>query len=278
MTGWTSAQRRLITDAVAGAVAFDGPRPWDAVVGADRVEIIERNPRAGRDGTIACGAALAAAHLAVRVLGRAADWTWLPDPARPALVGRVEAGSARVASAAERARHRSLRARPGEPPAFSARPVDEVVLHGITRAARTAEALCRPVSAAEPLARLFPGSSEAHLVVLTEGDHRHDHLEAGMALLRAVLTAAAAGLACSWSTRVLGESTVRSGLARDCGGVPQIALRVGYPSPAFAQLRPRSVDLGVYRIPAGVAPGSAWQTSSARLRGVGGSGGAPSGA
>jgi hypothetical protein len=223
VTGWTAAEERVIAAAVERTPTVDGARPWTLELSAGTVAVIER---AGGAATVACGAALAAAHLAVRWLGRSADWTWLPAPARPEMAGRVWAGAVRAPSAVERARYRGLLTRrgcPRDPVDFTDEPVDGAVVLAIARAARTACARGHPL-VLPPSREGTP--SQTSLVVLTDGDHRHDRLEAGMAMLRAWVTAAAAGLACALSTPVPGGPVLPPGVA----GHPQVLLRIGYPS------------------------------------------------
>ena len=73
---------------------------------------------------------------------------------------------------------------------------------------------------------------ETHLLVLTVGDGRSDHLLAGAALQDAWLAATALGLAGSVLTQPLHVPEVRAGLieAGELAGYPQAVLRIGLPS------------------------------------------------
>ncbi|MGW5055653.1 nitroreductase family protein [Actinokineospora sp. NPDC004072] len=85
-------------------------------------------------------------------------------------------------------------------------------------------------------------ADEAHLVVITTGDGRSDHLHAGIALQQTWLAATALGLAASAVTLPLHLHEVRAGLveAAELPGFPQAILRVGVPAvgPAPRSRRP----------------------------------------
>ncbi|MCG8917488.1 nitroreductase family protein [Actinokineospora sp. PR83] len=75
-------------------------------------------------------------------------------------------------------------------------------------------------------------ATETHLLVITVGDGRSDHLHAGMALEQVWLAATAAGLGASVITQPLHLPEVRAGLIErlDLAGYPQALLRVGMPT------------------------------------------------
>lgn len=78
-------------------------------------------------------------------------------------------------------------------------------------------------------------AEEAHLLVLTVGDGRSDHLLAGAALQEVWLAATALGLAVSVLTQPLHVHEVRAGLIEACelAGYPQAILRIGLPAQTF---------------------------------------------
>ncbi|MCU1686558.1 MAG: nitroreductase [Amycolatopsis sp.] len=98
-TFWSAAAAAVLANAVIRAPSVHNIQPWTVRVAGREAQLWERqdvelpqyDPE-GRDRTISCGAALANLELAVRVLGRAATLSMLPDPASPELVATVTAG------------------------------------------------------------------------------------------------------------------------------------------------------------------------------------------
>jgi nitroreductase len=79
----------------------------------------------------------------------------------------------------------------------------------------------------------------------TAGDRPQDQLVAGQALQRVLLTATAAGLACSMISQPIEVPAARDQLRRSLGrsGVPQLALRIGYGQPGSPSRRRPLADV-----------------------------------
>ena len=103
----------------------------------------------------------------------------------------------------------------------------------------------------------------AVLVLSTPADQPTDWLAAGQALARALLVAAARGLAASYANEPVEVAPLRAKVAAFIGGqVPQVIFRIGYPEDEHESLRRPASDVTVFTGPAapmpnrGVHPGS----------------------
>ncbi|MFL6123615.1 Acg family FMN-binding oxidoreductase [Actinophytocola sp.] len=131
MSGWTSAEKQLITAATALAPSVHNTRPWVLEFHDEHISLYERLDRAlphhdpvGRDRLISCGAALEHVLLAARFLGRVVDIDPRHDRAHPDEVVRVTATGRAEPSDGDRRRYRAISARRSHRGEFAARPVE----------------------------------------------------------------------------------------------------------------------------------------------------------
>ena len=97
--------------------------------------------------------------------------------------------------------------------------------------------------------------ASAVLVLSTPSDQPTDWLAAGQALARALLVAAARGLAASYANEPVEVAPLRAKVAALIGGeVPQMIFRIGYPEDQNESLRRPASDVTEYPEPAAPAP------------------------
>ncbi|WIX83723.1 nitroreductase [Amycolatopsis carbonis] len=190
--GWTSAEVEVLGRAVLRAPSVHNTQPWavepkhGSVLLRERADVaLPQHDPGRRDLTMSCGTALANLELAVRVLGRRADVTILPDPARPDVVARVDAVARRAPSAEDLARFAAIAVRRSHRGRFGGLPVARRQVERVVRAAVTTGAEAVPLTDAGELAELFghaarairdDGAYQRELALWTirdEAGHRH---------------------------------------------------------------------------------------------------------
>jgi hypothetical protein len=157
MNGWTSGEKAIIAAAVRSAPSVHNTQPWRLEFRERGVSLLERldlslshHDPTGRDRMISCGAALADLLLAVRILGRDADFLPFPDPRRPDEVARVVTGEPRKPSTVDIERYAAIPWRHSYRRPFAGTPVPDSLRHDLAAAA--AGVRVRPVR---------PGETEA---------------------------------------------------------------------------------------------------------------------
>ncbi len=237
----------------------------------DRTRLMGEGAAAERQGRLACGAALLNLRLAVGHLGYEPVVTSVPAGADPDLLARVELGASRSSSNEEERLFAGIVYRHTQRDAFDSDPVPAALLAAMIEAA-TLEGgtlmvvdaalkgvLDRVVAIAETRgpddvaraglrARWLRGQRAAGIVtaVLTSGgDEPADHLAAGQALERVLLTAAPHWVFARLATRPLESADTRAMIGDAIGtGVPQMLLQLGHARVATTSARrPPSVTI-----------------------------------
>lgn len=158
---WTPAEAEVLGCSVLRAPSVHNTQPWAVETSAGAVLLRERQDVAlphhdplRRDLAISCGTALANLELAVRILGRRADVIVLPDPARPEIVARIDAGAALPPTDDELHRYGAIMVRHTHRKKFTGLPVSPDQLAHVTRAAVTTGVEAKVLPEPERLAKL----------------------------------------------------------------------------------------------------------------------------
>ncbi|PPK65162.1 nitroreductase family protein [Actinokineospora auranticolor] len=132
---WDRGEVAVLTAAFSRAPSVHNSQPWlleldgRAARVLERVDIaLPRHDRLGRDRLISCGAAVTTVRVAVRQLGWAAPWRQFPDPTRPEVVARIDAGGRREPTETDLAVYRAIPNRHSHRGAFTPDPVDAALL------------------------------------------------------------------------------------------------------------------------------------------------------
>ncbi|QYN18659.1 nitroreductase [Amycolatopsis sp. DSM 110486] len=165
---WTGAEVEVLGRAVLRAPSVHNTQPWTvepvgrAVVLRERTDVaLPRHDPDRRDLVMSCGAALANLELAVRVLGRRADVTILPDTAHPEVVARIDATVPAQPSDADLRRFSATTTRRSQRARFTGTPVGRRLAEQVARAAVTTGAQAVPLPDAGELAALFDHAARA---------------------------------------------------------------------------------------------------------------------
>ncbi|WP_275291034.1 nitroreductase [Amycolatopsis sp. La24] len=276
---WTLAEAEVLGRSVLRFPSARDTQPWrveltdGAVLLRERVDVAL--PR--RDQAMSCGTALANLELAVRVLGRRAEITVLPDPEQTDIVARVEAAEPLPPTDQELQRYGAIMVRRSHRGAFTGLPVRAEQTARVAAAAATTGAEAIRLDGVERLARFFGHAArtlqgeaagtwfaalppvgpelfllrerletETVLLFTTPGDARIDHIRAGYALERCWLEGVTLGLSGAVLTQPLRVPEVRSTLCGDyrLAGFPQALLRLG----RSARVAPASLRRGVAEV------------------------------
>lgn len=159
---WTLAEAEVLGRTVLRAPSVHNTQPWRLELTDGAALLLERtdlalprhDPRR-RDLAISCGTALANLELAVRVLGRRAEATVLPDPAHPEVVARVEAVEPLPPTDQELRRYGAIMARRSHRGAFTGLPVGAEEAERVVAAAATTGVEAIRLSGTERLAKFF---------------------------------------------------------------------------------------------------------------------------
>ncbi|MFI5615121.1 Acg family FMN-binding oxidoreductase [Amycolatopsis sp. NPDC051903] len=165
---WTGAEAEVLGRAVQRAPSVHNTQPWvvepvdGAVLLRERrdVALPHHDPRR-RDLAMSCGAALANLELAVRILGRRADATILPDPGRPDVVARIDATVPASPSEEDLRRYAAITARRSHRMQFTGLPAGRQQVARVARAAVATGAAAVLLPDAGELARLFDHAARA---------------------------------------------------------------------------------------------------------------------
>ncbi|MDT7802112.1 MAG: hypothetical protein QOI78_5545 [Actinomycetota bacterium] len=158
---WTKAETEVLARSLMSAPSVHNLQPWLLDVGPDELLVRERTELSlphhdplGRDRAASCGAAVANLEIAVRILGRAADVEFLPDPARPDVVARVAAGAASSPTAAELHRYGAIARRASHRAPFEDAPVPAPALRRIGEMGTAPGVEARPVAPGREIAQV----------------------------------------------------------------------------------------------------------------------------
>ncbi len=260
----------MFVDAVTSAVAapsLHNSQPWrfrldretDTVqVRADRARAMRVPDPSGWGMRAALGAATYNLTLAFAVAGQPMEIAWLPVNTDPDLHAVLTPGPARPATAEQERLYRAIPLRHSNRAPFRSEPVPLHARTEILRAAREELAWVELVTGVAPVAAVAqitqaaqqvldrePGyhpelraawtgrddGADPLVVVLgTAGDLAADHLRAGYALQRVLLTITDLGLSSSMFSQPIEVPSAREQLRLALGryGTPQMVLRVGY--------------------------------------------------
>lgn len=240
---------RLALEAAEGTPSLNGHRPWRLVCTPSSIEVhsevdidLTAVDRSARAVLVECGAVLLNLRLAIRSAGVVPDVRLLPDPHRPDLLasvgclvidGPMAVGDRRLVEA--------IHHHYAHPDHFSDTPVPAAVLGEMRAAARAENAWLSEItdenrSAVEDLRIAADRASGTEPLLVCIGsftDRPVDHLIAGQAMQRVLLTAMAAAVAASFVPEPVVVDTARLALRRVLGGGlwPQAVLRLGYSEP-----------------------------------------------
>ncbi|MET9262018.1 nitroreductase family protein [Amycolatopsis sp. NPDC004079] len=165
---WTLAEAEVLGRSVLRAPSAHHAQPWrveltdGAVLLCERVDVtLPRHDPHRRDLAMSCGTALANLELAVRVLGRRAEVTVLPDPAHPEVVARVEAAEPLPPTDQELRRYGAIMVRRSHRGAFTGLPVTAEQTARVVAAAVTTGVKAAPLDGTERLAKFFEHAARA---------------------------------------------------------------------------------------------------------------------
>lgn len=189
---WTLAEAEVLGRSVLRAPSVHNTQPWrveltdGAVLLRERTDVaLPRHDPLRRDLAMSCGTALANLELAVRVLGRRAEVTILPDPANPEVVARVEAAGQLPPTDQELQRYGAIMVRRSHRGRFTGLPVSTTQTARVVAAAVTTGVEATRLVGMERLAKLFEhaaralqddGAYQRELALWTirdEASHRH---------------------------------------------------------------------------------------------------------
>ncbi|GAA1025358.1 MULTISPECIES: nitroreductase family protein [Amycolatopsis] len=165
---WTLAEAEVLGRSVLRAPSARDPQPWrveladGAVLLCERVDVaLPQHDPHRRDLAMSCGTALANLELAVRVLGRRAEVTVLPDPAHPEVVARVEAAEPLPPTDQELQRYGAIMVRRSHHGAFTGLPVTSQQTARVVAAAVTTGVEPVRLDGMERLAKFFEHAARA---------------------------------------------------------------------------------------------------------------------
>ena len=224
---------------------------------------------------LALGAATYNLSLAFAVAGQAMEVAWLPRNTDPELHALLTPGPERPVTAEQERLYRAIERRRSNRSPFHPEAVPLPARSRITRAAREELAWMELVTGTVPVAAvaeitraaqhvlerrpeypkqpraawLIDGGDRATdplvAVLGTAGDLAIDHLRAGYALQRVLLTVTDLGLAASMFSQPIEVASAREQLRLALGryGTPQMVLRIGYADPAAPSTRRPVTDV-----------------------------------
>ena len=288
----------MFTDAVASAIAapsLHNSQPWrfrfdretDTVqVRADRARAMRVADPSGWGMRVALGAATYNLTLAFAVAGQPMEIAWLPTNTDPDLHAVLSPGPERPATAEQERLYRAVPHRRSNRAPFRPQPVPLHARTEILRAAREEWAWVELVTGVAPVAAVAQitqaaqqvldrepgyhpelraawtgrddGADPLVAVLGTAGDLAADHLRAGYALQRVLLTITDLGLSSSMFSQPIEVPSAREQLRLALGryGTPQMVLRVGYGEPGRrAARRPVASVIDLQRSRRGPATG-----------------------
>lgn len=285
MTASGLVTETMFVDAVACAIAapsLNNSQPWrfrhDRATGtvqvrADRSRTGKSTDPSGWGTRVSLGAATYNLTLAFAVAGRPMQVAWLPANTDPDLHAVLTPGPERPASAEQERLYRAIPRRYSNRGPFRPEPVPLLARTEILRAAREELAWAELVTGVAPVsavAQITQAAQEAlrrepdyvggPRAVWTEGDHgtdplvvvlgtagdlAADHLRAGYALQRVLLTITDLGLTSSLYSQPIEVPAAREQLRLALGryGTPQMVLRVGYGEPGPRAPRRSPLDV-----------------------------------
>ncbi|MDT8913663.1 Acg family FMN-binding oxidoreductase [Amycolatopsis sp. PS_44_ISF1] len=160
--GWTVAEAEVLARSVLRAPSVHNTQPWlvepleGTVLLRERLDVaLPHHDPDRRDLAISCGTALAHLELAVRVLGRRAVVTVLPDPARPGVVARIDTPVSLPPSDEDLHRYGAIMVRRSHRGRFTGLPVRAAQLRRVTQAAATDGVRVRRLHGTDDLAPLL---------------------------------------------------------------------------------------------------------------------------
>ncbi|GAA1965327.1 hypothetical protein [Amycolatopsis minnesotensis] len=248
-----------------------GGTPWRFHCTPEAITLYADPPPLARDNGpenraqfLACGAALLNLRLAIRALGIYPETRLLPAPDRPDLLAVVLPYGREPATPVDRLLAESIGIRGGHQRPFTAATVVASTQRELRRAAEIERAWLAAISPAqlprlrEILHRAQKGSGrdDGMADFGTEPDRLlavvgslHDaplsRVQAGQALQRVLLTAAAAGLSAAFPGEILAAPTSRRELRHLLGGGlwPQAMVRLGHGAPVPVAARASLADV-----------------------------------
>lgn len=159
---WTPDEAEVLGRSVLRAPSVHNTQPWTVETEPGVVLLRERGDVAlphhdplRRDLAMSCGTALANLELAVRILGRRAEVTVLPDPAQPEVVARIDAGTVLPPTDRELHRYGAIMVRRSHRAAFTGLPVTPEQLSRVTWAGLTTGVEAAVLREPEQLAKLL---------------------------------------------------------------------------------------------------------------------------
>ncbi|MEV8614118.1 hypothetical protein AB0383_40455 [Amycolatopsis sp. NPDC051373] len=247
----SARQVRTVLLAATTPPPLHDTRPWRFLCTPGSIELHAGPPAGGRRGQLLdCGAALLNLRLAVKAQGCHPDVRLLPAATRPDLLAVVRPRGLEPVTPIDRRLVEAIRLRRGNRSPFSAALVPPAVQRELRKAAELERAWLATIGDAQlpqlceimlPAGAAYTDFAAAPGRLLVAVGSLHDtplaQLQAGQAVQRVLLTAAAAGLsAAHWSDTL--TPARRRDLRRLLGGGmwPQTLLRLGHGAPV--PLRP----------------------------------------
>ncbi|WP_020658879.1 Acg family FMN-binding oxidoreductase [Amycolatopsis benzoatilytica] len=165
---WTLAEAEVLGRTVLRAPSVHNTQPWHleladgAVLLRERADIAlpHHDPRR-QDLAMSCGTALANLELAVRVLGRRAAISVLPDPEDPELIARIDADQMQPPTDEEMHRYGAIVVRRSHRAEFTGLPVGSAEIERVTRAAATDRVEALPLHGLDRLAKFLDHAARA---------------------------------------------------------------------------------------------------------------------